>query len=188
MYLKNNKGLTLVELLITIAILGILMAAISAFIFPTMSFFAKSQNTANAKNAANLIMDYIEGSVYSTDEITLQQLSSPGITPEKYYLLTANEINGILLYTNATGLSLPVFRNGITEGLRFTITFSKAQDQVLHIDIVVKSRQNSEELYGLEKDIYLANLLTAPNDKIHEESASGPYPEIKFTKPTGTTP
>lgn len=190
MYLKNNKGLTLIELLITMAILGILMAAIAAFIFPTMSFFAKNQNTANAKNAANLLMDYIEGSVYSTDNIKLgAKTANPYGEPNTTYGITLDENKGITTFRGGNTARTDAFSEGITAGLRFDITFSKTRTKVLCVDIKVLNRQSGEELYSLKKDIYLANLLqAAPNDDIKNDSTSPPYREIRFTKPTGTTP
>ncbi|SDM67175.1 type II secretion system protein [Acetanaerobacterium elongatum] len=189
MYLKNNKGLTLIELLITIAILGILMAAISAFIFPTMSFFAKNQNTSNAKNAANLMMDYIEGSVYSTDDITLgAKTANISAIPATIYGITADESKGITVF-QGKGANSVALSEGLTEGLKFDISFSRTRAKVLCVDIKVQSRQSSEQLYSLKKDIYLANLLqAAPKDDIQNDGTSPPYREIRFTKPTGTTP
>ncbi len=190
MYLKNNKGLTLIELLITIAILGILMAAVSAFIFPTMSFFAKNQNTSNAKNAANLMMDYIEGSVYSTDNITLgAKTANISAIPATIYGITADESKGITVFQGKSTRS-DAFSEGITAGLKFDISFSKTRLQVLCVDIKVLNKQNDEALYSLKKDIYLTNLLfqEAPNNDIKDDASSAPYREIRFTRPTGATP
>lgn len=183
-YIKNKKGFTLLELLITMAIIGILMAAISMFIFPTMSFFAKNQKVVNAKNAANLIMDYIEGSVYSTNELKLQpRVSALNTVTAGHFLITADESKGITAYKSGDAARLDAFGTEISAGLRFQVAFSASapEDQVLHVEIKVSDAQNpTEQLYTLSKSIYLVNLLD--KDIL---VASGAIQEIQFTKPNG---
>ncbi len=181
-YIKSKKGFTLLELLITMAIIGILMVAISMFIFPTMSFFAKSQKAVSAKNAANLMMDYIEGSVYSTNELTLQpRVSTLNTVAAGHFLITADENKGITTYKSGDASRSAAFGAEISAALRFRVTFTKSREQVLGVKIEVFDAQHpTEQLYSLSKSIYLANLL---EDNI--KTSPGTIQEIQFTKPDG---
>ena len=203
--IKNKRGFTLVELLICLAILGILMAAIAGFLVPTMNLYAKAQKTANAKNASELIMSYIEGSVYSTNSLKLQKRSASYTTvaAEEFVLATTTgkrdaTTNGGDFLTHKGGdadTGVPVYTKGITGGLEFYITYAEAVGPVgatdggpvLDVSIEVyeagKYGTKSVKLFSMKKSIYLMNMDVPEPPIAIVKSGTAPYTEIVFTKP-----
>ncbi len=188
--LNNNKGLTLMELLVSIAVFSILFIAITMFVFPTMTMFAKTRDIAEAKSIANLAMDYIEGSVYSTNQLTLRSYttnpSSVGL-PADAHLLSFNA-GRLQLYRQTTPVTprTDAISQGITAGYTMDISFSKqkAATKILRVTITVNKTSTGERLFELTKDIFLTNML-GDTDTIAGTAATQ-YKEILFYRPDGS--
>ncbi len=196
--LNNNKGLTLMELLVSIAVFSILFIAITMFVFPTMTMFAKTRDIAEAKSIANLAMDYIEGSVYSTDVLALRPYttSPSAITDAAYdvdgsrtfYVLSSNiSRNGQLeLYKEGDSARSDAISQGITAGYTMDISFSKekATTKILRVTITVNKTNTGERLFELTKDIFLTNMLG--DTATIGGTAATQYKEILFYRPDGS--
>lgn len=190
--LNNNKGLTLMELLVSIAVFSILFIAIMMFVFPTMTMFAKTRDIAEAKSMANLAMDYIEGSVYSTNQLTLRPYTanpaSAGV-PANAHLLSFNA-GRLQLYRQTTPVTarIDAISQGITAGYTMNIAFSKlkASTKILRITITVDKTNTHERLFELTKDIFLTNMLGDTDTIVGTEIAPYTYPEILFYRPDGS--
>lgn len=190
--LNNNKGLTLMELLVSIAVFSILFIAITMFVFPTMTMFAKTRDIAEAKSIANLAMDYIEGSVYSTNELTLRPYTaSPDteVLPADAHLLSFNA-GRLQLYRQTTPVTprTDAISQGITAGYTMDISFSKekAATKILRVTITVNKTNTGERLFELTKDIFLTNMLGDTATIGGTEIAPYTYPEILFYRPDGS--
>lgn len=76
-HLKNNRGLTLVELLVTMAILGMVLSAAYSFLGLGNRSYTKGSERQNIQSTLRILSDYISNEIrYSTSEslVTL----SPG--------------------------------------------------------------------------------------------------------------
>lgn len=196
--LRNNKGFTLMELLVTIAVLSILLVAIGMFVVPTITMFAKTRNIAEAKSIGNVIMDYIEGSIYSTDVLELRDYTTTPSTisdstydaddAKTFYVLSSNIArNGQLeLYVEGESARSDAISQGITAGYITEISFSKKKPEtkVLQVEIAVRREGSSENLFTLTKDIYLPNMLA--DSATISGTESTPHKEILFYRPDGS--
>lgn len=186
--LNNNKGLTLMELLVSIAVFSILFIAITMFVFPTMTMFAKTRDIAEAKSIANLAMDYIEGSVYSTNQLTLRPYTAtPSGLPADAHLLSFNA-GRLQLYRQTTPVTprTDAISQGITAGYTMDISFSKekAATKILRVTITVNKTNTGERLFALTKDIFLTNMLG--DTATIGGTAATQYKEILFYRPDGS--
>ncbi len=188
--LNNNKGLTLMELLVTIAVFSVLFIAIVMFVYPTMTMFAKTRDIAEAKAMANLAMDYIEGSVYSTNQLTLRPYTADPLSeglPANAHLLSC-DTGRLQLYRQTTPATprIDAVSQGITAGYTMDISFSKqkAATKILRVAVTVNKTNTGERLFELTKDIFLTNMLGDTDTILGTELTQ--YKEILFYRPDGS--
>ncbi len=197
----NNKGMTLLELLVTLAVSSLLLTAVFIFLVPTLRLFAKTRDAAQAKELANLAMDLIENSVYSTDALTLRaSTSSPAsgldADPRDCFLLTCDpgqESGAPRVYSEKNdSVSYPL--GGIFTGFALDAEFARAriaaaEARVLSVTLrVSKNGGGSEIIYTLQKDIYLANLALSGEGIAAQPAAGAPYRELLYYRPDGYQP
>lgn len=65
--LKECRGMTMVELIVTFALLGIFMVAATFMLTATLRLFTRSQSTSNAITVSDLILDKISGEIAAAD-------------------------------------------------------------------------------------------------------------------------
>lgn len=71
--MKNNKGFTLVELIVVAAMMSILMGAILNFIQPINQFYSNTWATADANDIGNTVVDYLDRELrYTTNMLILE--------------------------------------------------------------------------------------------------------------------
>lgn len=95
MIMKKNQGFTLIELMITIAIIGI----ISAIALPSYSSYMKKSRRADAKVGLSKIADkqeryYLQRNTYATSTADLG-LADPVVSDEGYYNITVDAGAGV---------------------------------------------------------------------------------------------
>lgn len=64
--LHDKSGMTLVELMVTFLLLGILMAAAIATLSPAMNVMARISNMSRAQGVADILMEKVCGEVGSS--------------------------------------------------------------------------------------------------------------------------
>lgn len=65
--MRNKNGATLVELLVTFALIGIFMAAVTAMLMSSLRLFGRMQDTSSAVTVSDLILDKITGEITAAD-------------------------------------------------------------------------------------------------------------------------
>lgn len=86
---KNNKGFTLVELIVVSCMMVIMMGAILNFVKPITNFYRRTWTTADSNDIGNSVMSYFESELrYSTNVLILEDYEGmPQVTDG--YLRTA---------------------------------------------------------------------------------------------------
>lgn len=136
LYLKNKKGLTLIELLGVFAILGIVLSLVSGVLISGVNNIQKGQRIVNVQNEANYLLTSISTAFYSADQfsLTFQDdnadgkkdifLNSEKITSDRYdYVL---EPEAATEQTKTIDIKLTVInRNNADEKITLRTTLQK---------------------------------------------------------------
>ena len=90
--MKNNDGFTLVELMIVVAIIGVM----SAIAYPSYTSYMNKSGRADAKVGLARIADkqeryYLQNNTYATTTELLGLGTPPWITDEGYYSITIDD-------------------------------------------------------------------------------------------------
>ena len=165
--LKNNSGFTLVELIVTIAIAGILMTAIgSVFIFGS-NLVNTTQSKFNEHSAALALENKIKAQVQFANALTIytdpSQLSSVAETNSIYfgtnpYVSGGTSNNCGLVIKNSSNTS--VFMQGGFIGYSCSVTFTKVSGTALGIKVVITNLKDADDAYTLLQTISLSNFGT----------------------------
>lgn len=83
-YLKNEKGVTLVELLVTLGIMGIVLSAIFTFFLFNYRSFIRSEDQVEAQYQAQIAMNELIENVIGAEGIAIAELQNTG---ENKYLV-----------------------------------------------------------------------------------------------------
>ncbi len=98
---KNNKGFTLVELVVVSTLMVMIMGAILNFIRPINNLFTSTHTTADSNDIGNSVMDYIENEVrYSTNMVVLEDFPGVPLTKDGYLLNPAGNKAMNTLFTD----------------------------------------------------------------------------------------
>lgn len=96
---KNNKGVTLVEVIAVIAVLGVVMAAVTGFMITGAKMSAKVSGDAKLGIREQTAVEYInERLLENTGEISVDDQDKISVDGHEYY--AGIQIGGINLYTD----------------------------------------------------------------------------------------
>lgn len=151
----NNKGFTLLELLIVLGIVGIITTAIFSFFLSNLKTFHRANDQIeaqyNAQNAMNKLVDYI---------IEAEGIEGPLTTPITFKMsadkiIQIDYVDNSLNYRegeNATAVKTDpyTFASNIT---RFTIS-SLTNDKGVNIDI---TSTKNDAVVNLSNQVYFRN-------------------------------
>lgn len=129
---KNNKGVTLVEVIAVIAVLGVVMAAVTGFMITGARMSAKVSNQAKLNIRQQTAVEFINQRLWEADAITFSDEIVPiQIDETTIWVYRQINIDGKPLFTkNSTDGSLTVCYNGV-ELCEGTIYFSDITDNTI---------------------------------------------------------
>ncbi len=181
----DNRGTTIVEMLVCFVLLGILMVAASQFLTSSMRTYSSAKRGLAGREAADLVADHIEGLLESsTIKKALQPFTEENkqITfwdREKRKAVICCDEDGYLdvVYANGKDVSVHwkfdpgVYRGYRIKSMRFLLTkpeTPKAGDteeyldpsvydpKTVKLELVVESAQNGE--YAIDRYIRFGNV------------------------------
>ena len=129
---KDHRGLTLIEMVITIAIIGIFVTVVATFITSGSNMYRKVSTTAKlqtdmqttVENIKNLLLDTNDRIVYTVDgQQTENDIDSTAAVDKKLLLIISDD--SMLLYTSGMTDKTSVLAEHVTN---FTVDTSKARD------------------------------------------------------------
>jgi type II secretory pathway pseudopilin PulG len=171
--LKNKKGITLIEVVLTVAILGIFIPSIYTVFFAGQSAFSKSTNKGLAQESVRLAEIFLTDELKNTTGFISVDDFNAGIINQKIYELKYED--GYLLLTeyekkdktlsNGTLYDEKELRK--LKGNWNKLTISSLTNGVLDVSIEQKEKlYNQESTYPLDFSITLINDDNLRNDKV----------------------
>lgn len=167
MMLKNEKGLSLVELLATLSIMMIVMvAAYQAFYFVSNAITASS-NMTELRKEANILILSMENALINVDSITLPE-DTPHDSFQEFtgnikYLSGMEEESTTFVYTEET-VDVSIAEGGLlidgkrvnAEDMDLSNTTFEQNGDKLKVNLNIQ-KQGTDEDYGLVKIFNIGN-------------------------------
>lgn len=137
--MKNKKGFTLIELVITLAILGIVLPVIFSPVFFSFKNFDTQNEKTNIISDTRAVMDYLTREIRKSDQVTVDDNK-----------ITITIGTDLVIYEEDNG-DLKKDGKVINEGIgELTI---KKSDQKIEIKILARDSKNKE--HSLSSIIYI---------------------------------
>lgn len=178
--LKNTKGVTLVELLVVLALLGMILSLGYSLNFLGMNIFTKGSSQANIQQKVRLASDFITKEVRYATDLKILNLSEPipekdNIEEDLYYIFIHDNIiehrykgNSKIITDEIQKLSFEKATDKITE---------KDIDNILNFEIVGNDKKQN---YNIKSEALIMNL--PKNSKILNENEDKPSIAICYKK------
>ncbi|GAB6182087.1 hypothetical protein JCM14036_34060 [Desulfotomaculum defluvii] len=166
-YLHEKIGLTLVEIMITLALLGIVLAVGYSFYFVGKNSFDQGESQSNIQRDIRSAAAKITKEIRNADQIS----NSPNtFSGQKYYSIRLEGNQIIIDMVNSNGF---ITRQSITSPVINTLFFELKPAKVLRFDVVGNNGKMSKD-YRISSEVYLNNL---------KSGTIGQITSIYFTKP-----
>ncbi|WP_163101776.1 type II secretion system protein [Peribacillus alkalitolerans] len=143
---REEKGLTLIELLISFAILGILITITSSALINSMNYSKKATSNVLLQQEANYILSELTNYHETTKKYTVEMDRNP-----KANFIKITDQNGV---TNT--ISNPQFNYSITligtsssQPLQFEVN-QNAVNKILHIRLLIEDNQDSSNQFEVK--------------------------------------
>ena len=152
---KVKNGFTLIEMIITLAIMSILGVAISLMFNSTYRINTSINNNAEYQADAQIIMQKIQNELKYANSITIDSIAPTGIASGTKYLYVSGGIpekNQGASFSDA--VPLVSLKTGVTTVLTFKQSSSKS------VEIIVDILKNGAKVYTLDTNVNLNNMIT----------------------------
>lgn len=172
--LFNNKGMTLVEVIITVAILGIIIAFMFTFFHFNYTTFCKSNTSYNVQTNLNEVLRTIDEELRFADNINIPEINNESEfdNEKNYFYLEDSVIKSKKANKEPEEL--------IINDIIITKLFFKLINNNIDINIIGKYTSNNKE-FNIQYNIELLNI----KDEINLEGSVIEYYEKKEMIPIG---
>lgn len=160
--LKNDKrGMTLIEMIISLVILSILMTSTLGMITSSMSIFSSTSLAALDRMVGNSVYQTLESSLRYATHLTISNTPDTTLTSQSFYVgnVDAATNSGSVMYraegdTNYLSLYSPEFYGN--RSVQYSVTEVGSDGR--HVKITVKIFRDGEAVYTKEATIKCVNL------------------------------
>lgn len=153
--LLDNKGLTLIELILTVVLLGIIISLIFAFFQFNYSTFFRSTSKYDIQSNLNNVSRFIEKELRYSSETNVYEDKNEISNGKKYIYFENDSI--ILRTQDGTNNKLTDKKQVTIENLQFILN-----DNLITYEIKGKSTSNNQE-YTVKSTIQLLNIKSNRN-------------------------
>ena len=151
--LKNNKGFTLVEFLVTIAITGLVIVLLMSFFSPRMSLYNRASSEASINTELNIINNKIHSELKNATEIYLLDSQPTSFSNGyKYYYINNKEQ---VVFIDSSG-NQNILNNRLKFKI-FNISLYKRVDDQNYVEIETEAVYDEAD-YNINFDILLNNI------------------------------
>jgi prepilin-type N-terminal cleavage/methylation domain-containing protein len=172
-FIKNNRGLSLVELLIALFLLGIVLALGYNYFFFGMNTFNRGEQQADIQQNARLAADFITRSTRIAERLVILEdgynleavVSELNLEAENYYVYHIYEDNGALWYSRIKEgeIESELFES-ISGQIDFELDFSTGTSapNILALQITANDQRGGGS-FILDTEILILNLAMIEN-------------------------
>ena len=147
--LKRENGLMLIELLISLVLLGLVLSVGYLFLSFGMQSFSRGENQAIAQTATRQASDFITGQLRFATEIVINPSSGVQVNGYRYIYLE----NESIYYKDEVG-NVRVIADSMADEMPFNIEFSSS----IPYDVVYFDIEADNGLYILSTGVQAINL------------------------------
>lgn len=154
---RTSNGMTLLEILVVIVILGILIVPISGMIITNINLTTRAKERALAKDAAVIVQQYISNQVkFANDVSYASTVSAPGATTQSIYI----DSRGLVHQKNSD--TRIIYNQDLLKPYQLELEFKKESAKVTQLTITAYKITNGtrEILYSGQTNIKAVNMLT----------------------------
>lgn len=150
---KNNSGFTLIELIVTVAITGLVFVLVLSFFSPRMALYNRASSEASINSELNIINTKIHSKLINATEIELLDSQPTTFTSGyKYYYINNNNQ---VVFVDSSGT-----QNILNNKLRFdnfNVSLYKRPDEQNYVEIVTEAVYDEAD-HNMDFDIILNNI------------------------------
>ncbi|MEA4911989.1 MAG: prepilin-type N-terminal cleavage/methylation domain-containing protein [Oscillospiraceae bacterium] len=154
--MKNNRGMTLVELIVTLAIFSIIMGVTASLILSGSDVFARGAQTDTDKLVGDAVYAFVESRVKYATHLTVAPAQDSGGSEALYVQ------SGRLQYRSGVTEAYDVYGEEFYAGRSIALRFYKdetaASDDAYILEVLVTRRGNSEPSYTARAGVRLENM------------------------------
>jgi|GEM_PF-2710281 prepilin-type N-terminal cleavage/methylation domain-containing protein len=150
---KNNSGFTLIELIVTVAITGLVFVLVLSFFSPRISLYNRASSEARINSELNLINTKIHSKLINASEIELLDSKPTTFTSGyKYYYINNNNQ---VVFVDGSG-SQNILNNKLKFDT-FNVSLYKRPDEQNYIEIQTEAVYDEAD-HNMDFDILLNNV------------------------------
>ncbi len=154
----RNKGFTLVELLVTLAVMCIVLAAVGGILVTGAKLVGHTGNRFDEHAAALSLMKRVTSTVRNSTALTIYAgpagTDPAGLDGYLYYDDTVGELK-----TRASaGAAETVYRPGLAAGYTASVSFQASGSTALAVTVTVAMRAQPQNSYTLTGEVALVNM------------------------------
>jgi prepilin-type N-terminal cleavage/methylation domain-containing protein len=169
-FLKLNKGVTLVELIVALAISSIILTCVISIFSVGISAYQSSMDSFNATTTAQILTQKIQTRIKYATAITVNTT----LTSDSSKVIGTNYLyssSGSVLLKNGNTVSdtFPDVKSALTYPCSVTFDVSSAKS----LDVTIKISKGSKVIYTTTTTIYIIGLDGVANSAIVDNTTSG---------------
>lgn len=177
-----QEGMTLIEVLVAMAIAGILLTSIFGMLLTNIQLSNKAQEQIVAKDAVVAIKEYVYDKVRLAKEVELAMTISTSPSVQGLYI---HETTGALMHKKEDGTEYEVFSQKLLGNCAITFVVEKdlADEKLMYLTIIASQLDGGKELYKLKVPIAITNMMEETDKITLNPPSNTTFSVIRFRTP-----